>query len=335
MLVEVSIIIPAYNIAPYIGKCLESVLVQTLKNIEVIVVDDGSNDNTAEVIRTYADSDKRVRLLQKVNGGVTSARLTGIQAAAGEYIGFVDGDDTIDSDMFERLLNNARKYHADISHCGYQMVFPNRVDYYYNTGRLIQQDNTEALKDLISGAFVEPGLWNKLFHRKLFSKLLQNNLMDSKIKYNEDLLMNYYLFKECSRAVYEDWCPYQYLVRNNSATSASISVQKLTDPIKVSIYLERETEKNRDIQQIALKKLAYQLVNVASMDMQHHKEFLLVQKKVRNMLRKRLLEILKNPVCSKKEKTVAVWGAVWPWSYGMIHKAYARIKGIDKKYSVD
>ncbi len=335
MLVEVSIIIPAYNIAPYIGKCLESVLVQTLKNIEVIVVDDGSNDNTAEVIRTYADSDKRVRLLQKVNGGVTSARLTGIQVAEGEYIGFVDGDDTIDSDMFERLLNNARKYHADISHCGYQMVFPNRVDYYYNTGRLLQQDNTEALKDLISGAFVEPGLWNKLFHRKLFAKLLQNNLMDSKIKYNEDLLMNYYLFRECSRAVYEDWCPYQYLVRNNSATSASISVQKLTDPIKVSIYLERETKKNRDIQQIALKKLAYQLVNVASMDMQHHKEFLLVQKKVRNMLRKRLLEILKNPACSKKEKTVAVWGAVWPWSYGMIHKAYARIKGIDKKYSVD
>src|SRR5699024_11032388 len=105
------------------------------------VVDDGSEDNTVEVIRAYADRDRRIRLIQKANGGVTSARLMGIQAAEGEYIGFVDGDDTIDADMFERLLKNAKKYHADISHCGYQMVFPNRVDYYHNTGRMIQQNN--------------------------------------------------------------------------------------------------------------------------------------------------------------------------------------------------
>lgn len=335
MQVEVSIIIPAYNIAPYVGKCLESVLAQSLKNIEIIVVDDGSEDNTVEVIRAYADRDRRIRLIQKANGGVTSARLMGIQAAEGEYIGFVDGDDTIDADMFERLLKNAKKYHADISHCGYQMVFPNRIDYYYNTGRMIQQNNMTGLKDLISGEFVEPGLWNKLFHKKLFSKMMKKDFMDVKIKYNEDLLMNYYLFKESNHAIYEDWCPYNYLVRNNSATSASISVQKLTDPIKVSMCLERETIENREIQQVVLKKLAYQLVNVSSMDMRDHKELLDVQKKIRKMLKKRLPEILKNSICGRKDKIVALWVSVWPWSYGMVHKIYAHITGVDKKYVVN
>ena len=334
MKVEVSIIIPAYNIAPYIGKCLESVLAQTLKNIEIIVVDDGSNDNTAEIIKTYLTRDKRVKLIQKKNGGVTTARLMGIRAAVGEYIGFVDGDDMVDSDMFERLLNNAKKYHADISHCGYKMVFPYRIDYYYNTGRLIQQNNVIALKDLISGEFVEPGLWNKLFHRRLFFELLQKQTMDCRIKYNEDLLMNYYLFKECTQVIYEDWCPYHYLVRNNSATSASMSIQKLTDPIKVLMYIENDSLKNIEVKYVVSKRLAYQLVNVSSIDFRCCEELLNVRKKARMMLRKRVLAILKNPVCDKKDKIKVLWCSIWPWSYGMLHKIYAHVTGSDKKYLV-
>ena len=190
MKISVSIIIPAFNIAPYIGRCLKSVLSQTLKNIEVIVVDDGSTDNTVKEISSYANNDDRIRLIKKKNGGVTSARLAGVRESRGEYIGFVDGDDFIEPDMFEHLLKNAIKYHAAISHCGYQMVFPNRIDYYYNTGRIIQQDTLAGLKDLISGTFIEPGLVNKLFHRNLFEGIINNDLMDLKIKYNEDLLMS-------------------------------------------------------------------------------------------------------------------------------------------------
>lgn len=335
MKVEVSIIIPAYNIAPYIGRCLESVLSQSLRDIEIIVVDDGSKDNIAEIIKTYALKDERIKFIQKSNGGVTSARLAGIQGAEGEYIGFVDGDDMIEDDMFERLLNNAKQYHADISHCGYQMVFSNRIDYYYNTGQLKLQDNITGLKDLISGKFVESGLWNKLFHRKLFYKLLQSNTMDTQIRYNEDLLMNYYLFKVSNRTVYEDWCPYHYLVRNNSATSVTISAHKLTDPIKVLIYLEKDTMKNKELQQIVLRRLAYQLVSVSSMNMKHNKEFLHIQKKARKMLKKRLVEIMKNPACSNKDIVKALWTSIWPWSYGLIHKMYAYISGSDKKYIVE
>ena len=89
--------------------------------------------------------------------------------ANGDYIGFVDGDDTVDEEMFEVLINNAIKYNADISHCGYKMVFPSRIDYYYNTGILVEQDNQLGLKDLIMGSRVEPGLVNKLYKRDLFT----------------------------------------------------------------------------------------------------------------------------------------------------------------------
>ena len=333
MKVEVSIIIPAYNIAPYIGRCLESVLSQSLRDIEIIVIDDGSKDNTAEIIKTYALKDERIKFIQKCNGGVTSARLAGIQGAEGEYIGFVDGDDMIEDDMFERLLNNAKQYHADISHCGYQMVFINRTDYYYNTGKLIKQDNIAGLKDLISAEFVEPTLCNKLYHRKLFSNLLEKDLLDMQIKYNEDLLMNYFLFKESHFAIYEDWCPYHYLIRSNSTTSETDNVQKFTDPMKVFKYIEKDTAETSELQYIVLKRLSYLLIMMSSKDIRKSADLHIIQRQARKELRKRLGEILRCPFCNTRNKLMSTWVSVWPWSYGKIHKIYAHITGIDKKFS--
>ena len=173
---KISIIIPAYNLEDYLGATLESVLAQTHRTIEIIVVNDGSKDGTGAVADRYAQKDSRVRVIHKENGGVTSARLRGVAEATGEWIGFVDGDDLVEPWIYEHLLKNALKYTADISHCGYQMVFPNRVDYYYNTGRLVQQDRASGLNDLIRGQFVEPGLCNKLYRRELFEPLLKENL---------------------------------------------------------------------------------------------------------------------------------------------------------------
>ena len=165
--VLISIIVPAYNIESHIGRCLDSILAQTHKRIEIIIVDDGSTDGTGIIIDQYASIDQRIIPIHKENGGVTSARIDGIKKASGEYLGFVDGDDYIEPEMFEKLLDNAIKYDADISHCGYQMVFPGRVEYYYNTGRIVQQDKIAGLKDLLSGSFIEPGLWNKLYYMKM------------------------------------------------------------------------------------------------------------------------------------------------------------------------
>lgn len=139
---KISVVVPVFNIEKYVERCAYSILNQTYANLEIIMVDDGSTDGSGKIIDQIAASDSRIKVIHKENGGVTSARMAGIKSATGEWIGFVDGDDEVEPDMFRHLLQNAIIYQADISHCGYQMVFPDgRIDYYYNTGVLERQDN--------------------------------------------------------------------------------------------------------------------------------------------------------------------------------------------------
>lgn len=231
---KISIVVPVFNIEGYVERCLQSLLQQTYTNLEVLAIDDGSTDSSGAILDRLATTDSRIKVIHKENGGVTSARMAGIRNATGEWIGFVDGDDKIESDMYERLLRNAAEYHADISHCGYQMCFEDgRVHYFHNTGLLAQQDKITALKELLSGSRIEPGLWNKLFHKTLFRSLLHGEAVPLDIKINEDLLMNYRLFSEAERTVFEDWCPYHYIVRSTSASQAKLNPHKIYDPIKV------------------------------------------------------------------------------------------------------
>ena len=170
---KISIVVPVFNIEGYVERCLQSLLRQTYANLEILTIDDGSTDRSGEIIDRLAETDSRIKVIHKENGGVTSARMTGIETATGEWIGFVDGDDEVESDMFAHLLYNAITYDSDISHCGYQMLFPDgHVDYYYNTGYLAQQDKITALQELLSGSRIEPGLCNKLFRKTLFQSLL-------------------------------------------------------------------------------------------------------------------------------------------------------------------
>ena len=238
---KISVIVPVYNIENYIEKTVESIRNQTYQNLEIILVDDGSTDNSGAVIDCIKEKDNRVKVIHQANGGVTSARVAGIKEATGEWIGFVDGDDYIEPDMYERLLENALKYNAQISHCGYQMVFPSRVDYYYNTGRLVQQDKLTGLYDLLDGSFIEPGLCNKLYKRSLLHSLFHSGVMDLSIKINEDLLMNYYLFKQAGSAIYEDVCLYHYIKREGSASAAKLNEHHIWDPVKVKEIILKDS----------------------------------------------------------------------------------------------
>ena len=182
MNVLLSVIIPVYNLEKYIDKCLDSLLVQTYSNLEIIVVNDGSTDKSLSILNEYKKKDSRIQIIDKQNEGVSKARLDGMKRATGQYIGFVDGDDIVEEDMFELLMNNAIKYNADISHCGYSMDFPNgHSDKYYGTDRIVIQNNKEGLKDLLEGKFIEPGLWNKIYKKSLIEDFIENKDMDYSI----------------------------------------------------------------------------------------------------------------------------------------------------------
>jgi len=231
---RISVIVPVYNVAKDLPRCLDSILRQSHEDIEIITVNDGSTDGSSDILDQYGRNHANIKVIHKENGGVTSARLCGIKAATGDWIGFVDGDDEIEPDMYERLLENAEQYQAEISHCGYRMVFEDgRVHYFHNSGILFCRDREKGIKDLLSGEVVEPGLCNKLFRRELFQPLLEGDCMDSSIRINEDLLMNYYLFQQAEKTVFQDFCPYRYIVRQSSASRQKLNEHKIYDPIRV------------------------------------------------------------------------------------------------------
>lgn len=331
----ITVIVPAYNIAHYLPKTLDSILAQTYKNLEIIVVNDGSKDTTAEVIDSYAARDPRIKAVHKENGGVTSARLKGLSVATGQYVGFVDGDDYVDPWMYQRLMDNMTAHDAEISHCGYRMVFPGgKVDYYFNTGKIILQKNGQGCSDLLEGSFVEPALGNKLYRRELFDGL--ESWLDPTIRNNEDLLMNFYLFRQANVSVFEDTCFYHYLLRRGSATTSRVNENMLKDPLRVRHLLYEETKDRPEWNRIAEYRLMYQLVRSATLELGDQKEMIgPFRKEARKELRQRLRKTLKGKACSRKLKVMVLWTAIWPWSYYAVHRLYARVTGVDKKYTVE
>lgn len=210
---KLSVIVPCYNVAPWLSGCLESILNQTYSNLEVIAIDDGSTDETGAIIDQYASRDSRIVAIHQTNAGLVAVREKGIAIATGDYIGFVDGDDTIEPDMYDRLIRNALKYGADISHCGTAFLWPDgRYEPHCGTGKIMEQDRFAGVRDLLLGQNIEPSLCNKIYARSLVA----NSCLDPSVLNNEDLLRNYILFKRSRKSVYEDFCGYRYFQRPGS-----------------------------------------------------------------------------------------------------------------------
>ncbi len=325
----ISVIIPAYNIEDYIERCLNSVCEQTYDNLEIIVVDDGSTDNTGKIVDAVAEMDSRIIPIHKENGGVSAARNIGLDRACGDYIGFVDGDDVIEKDMYEVLLNNAIKYGADISHCGYKMVFPDRVDYYYNTGQIRIQDNCQGVYDLVKADIVEPSLGTKLFKKEIMSGIR----LDVEIKINEDLLFNYYLFKKAKKSIFEDLPKYHYVIRKNSASISKINMNKLEDPIRVvQKMMEFETG---EVYGILEKRYMYLLEKTsANLQLTNDDELKKYRIEKRTKLKKILQEKRLKASYSKREFIQLNLAAYTPVIYNIVHEIYSELTGSKDRYKI-
>ncbi len=254
---KISVIVPAYNAASWIKKCLNSIIKQTYENLEIIIINDGSTDDTAEIIDNIAKCDNRILVIHQKNAGLVASREVGIKVSTGDYIGFVDADDTITSDMYERLIKNAIQNNADISHCGIDFCYSDgKIDSHYNTGKCISQNNFEGVKDLLEGIFVEPTLCNKLYK----SELLYDSCLDKSITNNEDLLRNFVLFNRSKKNFYEDFCGYQYYQRNNSMSKnqdKAVSIARDIMRARRIIVLNSSSE----IRPYALRSLLSSIVN--------------------------------------------------------------------------
>ncbi len=206
----VSIIIPVYNGEEYLRRCLDSILNQTYKNLEIIVVNDGSTDSTKKIIDEYKD--KRIKPIHKENEGVSEARNDGIEKSTGRYISFVDADDYIEPDFVEKMLNIIKKYKVKYVTCGYKRVYEDHTEYINNDLSESVVSKDDYIKKLLN---VQNGYG--FVHMKLIEKEVLNKVRFNKeLKVGEDALFNIMLCENIDKVVIYNNALYNYYFNSNS-----------------------------------------------------------------------------------------------------------------------
>lgn len=219
----ISVIVPVYNIENYITRCVESILHQTYKNLQIILVNDGSTDNSGKVCDELALRDQRIEVYHKENGGLSSARNFGLEKARGSFVGFIDGDDYIEADMYSSLYSKGKPYDADIVSCGYYEEFDDRTNIMCYNEKITVFDRVNAYKALFSNnAVIGCSCCNKLFKTSVFSeKRFQDGIQ------SEDLEIMYRLLDVVNNVVCIDEIKYHYAHRFGSISMRPFSEKNM------------------------------------------------------------------------------------------------------------
>ncbi len=252
----VSIIVPVYNTEQYLSKCVDSILNQTYTNLEVVLVDDGSTDDSSKICDRYASSYKRVKVIHKENGGLGSARVTGIEASCGEYIGFVDSDDWIESEMYGSMMDLKKETdEVDIIIGGYLIEKDNKTSYPFSGEKTLVLESKEALIEMFDVKRFNWSLCDKLYKRSLIIETGVSEIWPR--NYGEDTFINWILFSNSKRIVYHPTNMYHYVMHEKSMMHQKINRDKffyfsVYNLIMSDILEKRDYVLQKKVAQVAL-----------------------------------------------------------------------------------
>lgn len=231
----ISIIVPCYKVEEYLPKCIESIINQTYKNLEIFLVDDGSPDNSGEICDEFAAKDSRIKVIHKENGGQSEARNVAIDEATGEYILFIDSDDYVSTNHVEHLYSLITNAKADMA-IELGQAFHERTTPKFDTlkdKKEITFNNHEALVNLFYQKDFDTCPWAKLYRYNLF-----DGIRYPKGLIYEDLAITYKLIQRCKKIVFSDYKSYYYLLRDNSTEGAPFKQLKYESCLKIIHQLE-------------------------------------------------------------------------------------------------
>ncbi len=252
----ITVILPVYKVEAYLPRCMDGVLAQTYRNLEILLVDDGSPDRCPAICDGYAAADERVRVIHQENAGLSGARNAGIDAAAGEYLIFIDSDDYVTEDFVERLYQALADTGSDLSMCKWKYVKGEAVpDEEHDTGHVTTYSGREMMGNLYihDGAYYVVA-WNKLYKRSLFE-----GLRFPAGRIHEDEATTYKIYDRIEKAAVVDACLYGYFIGNDSITRGQFSRKRLDWAWAVRerlTFLEERKDKYWDILPAAWKALA-------------------------------------------------------------------------------
>lgn len=255
----ISIIIPAYNAEKTLKKCVLSVIKQTYKNIEIIIINDGSTDKTLQICNDLKKTDNRIVIINKKNGGLSDARNRGIDNANGKYYVFVDSDDCINHKYIEILFNLQKKYKADVVTCEFLKFYSfdeiNCLEEIIDNYDVEISYNEDCLKEYLDrkgGIKIYHSVWNKLYKKELFS-----GISFEVGRYHEDLFITYKLMKKCTCLVATNATLYYYYKNNKSSICSTYGDKNFIDQCDSMYQIYSELKNDKDIKE----ELSYYIIN--------------------------------------------------------------------------
>lgn len=314
----ISVIIPVYNVEKYIDRCVESVINQTYKNLEIILVDDGSLDKSLDLCFKWRKTDKRIKVLSKENGGAATARNAGMSSARGDYIMFVDSDDYVSEIICESLYGKLKQQQADIAICRMEKIegnrrYPTRL-WNYSEDMIVMDEQT-ALREYFMEK-IDCGPCHKLFARNVINQI---HFPEGVI--NEDFVFVYRALANAKKIVFFDDILYYYCFRHNSVTSSDFSKKQFDRYYNcVGVYKEVQQKipnLKKEARFYMWRQSIYLLKEMmeANCCNKYRKEFQMIRKSLRNDL----YYILKSEFLTSKEKVSYCFLIISPTIYEKWH----------------
>ncbi len=299
----ITIIIPVYKVEKYINKCIDSIINQTYRNIEIILVDDGSPDNCGKICDDYAKNDERIKVIHKKNGGLSDARNIGLKNSNGKYVLFVDSDDYIETFAVEYLYNLNRKYEADIAigctNLIYENIENNNIN---NKNDTIKEYNTqEALEAMLYNTEFTNNAWNKLYKRDLFE-----NIEYPIGALYEDLAITYKLIGKSTKVVLGSKKTYNYLIdRKDSIMNNEFNEKRIQGLIYTEEILEFIMKEYPQIEKAAIARLYMECIFIL-LKLPYNRKYSEYNKKVKYYIRKYRKIVITDSKMPKKQKMLCI-----------------------------
>lgn len=306
---KISIIVPIYNVEEYLTECIESILNQTFKEFELILVNDGSTDNSGDICEKYKNIDDRIKVIHKNNGGVSSARNAGLSIAEGKFIGFVDSDDLIHVEMYEALYKLAVDNEADIVSASVKCFNDiKELDKIESSNYKINIYENNIIEANYNDELNEVAVWNKIYKSKIFS-----NIRFPEGRIYEDVSTTYKLYLNCNKLVDIKRELYFYRVRAGSITRNKFN-DKRFDIVPMyeeqySILHDKYNYIGERIKYDYYVNLKCIFIDIINEDIENKKYYL---EKTSKLMRKEIKYITKNKIVSNKDKLISIIIAYTP-----------------------
>ena len=325
----ISIIVPIYNVEKYVEKCINSITRQTYKNLEIILVNDGATDNSKLICETLAKKDKRIKLINKENGGLSDARNVGIDNANGKYISFIDSDDYVEENYVELLYNTMKQYDTNMSRASHKVKYEkNIID--KSTGKKFCDRPKQILEMLLYDDGIDTSAWGKLYKSKLFK-----DIQFPKGRLFEDSATTYKLIDKSEKIAVYSKPVYNYIIRNNSISNEKFSEKKLDLITSTKEMTEYIKIKYPELTKACNRRLMYAYLSTLTQLAKSKVKNKKIQKELMGYICKNRSEVLKDKNTPKRDRIGLISTIFGFHCFKYIWKIYSIFTGRSNKSKVE